>query len=187
MASQKLICLLQKVLSVCGQDVIVKEEVPIELHPDYEYVETGQEMIFLTPSVSSADSGYQNLNIQEMSTVGLVCREGVEEQTQFTGDHRQLEHNVSEILNKDLGCSEEGLNQSVESNRNTKYMGTVVSNEDTAGEFVEQTGIETLKAQPWLSGKTYVMPRRPLFGTAKETSSIRLQPSSVEQVGSLKW
>jgi hypothetical protein len=163
----------------------VKEEETIELHPDYEFVESDQEMILA--SISSADSGYQNLNIQEMSTVGLACKEGVEMQTQFTGDHRQLEHNVSEILNKDLGCSEEGSKQSVECNRNAKYMGTLVSNEDTAGEFVEQTGIETLRAQSWFSGKIYVMPRRPLSETAKEASSIHLQPSSVEQVGSLKW
>jgi hypothetical protein len=96
----------------------------------------------------------------------------------------QLEHIVSEILSKELGCNEEGSNQSAEVTRNAKYMGTVVTSEDTACEFVEQTGSDTLTAKLQFSGKTYVRQRRPIFGTAKED---HLQPFSVEQAGSLKW
>jgi hypothetical protein len=184
----KIICLIRKVLSVCGQDIVVKEEMAIDLHPDLEYLECGQEMFCLASGISTADNGYHNLN-----TVVLDCSEGEPEQTQFTGGHRQLEHNVSEILSQELRCSEGGSHQSVES-ISGEFMGTVVSNEDTAGEFVEHTGSVSLRAKPQFSGKTDVMLRRPLFGTAKEdvnemekSSGIHLQPFSVELVGSLKW
>jgi hypothetical protein len=193
MACKKLICLLQKVLSVCGQDVVVKEETAIELHPDFENVESGEEMICFATS-GSTDSEYQSLNVQEMSTVVLACSEGAPEQTQFAGNHRQLEHNISEILSQELGCSEEGSHQSVESIISANYMGTLVSNEDTTHEFVEQAGNVTYTVKSQSSGKTDVLLRRPIFGTANQdinevekASSIHLQPFSLERVGSLKW
>jgi hypothetical protein len=189
-----MICLIQKVLSVFGQDVVVKEEMAIELNPDFEDLECGQEMICLASSVGTADDECQSLNIEEMNTVVLACSEGVPEETQFTGGHRQLEHNVSEIQSQELRCNGEGSHQSVESIRSTEYMGAAVLNEDAAGECVEQTGSLTLRAKPDLSGQSDVMLRRPCFGTAKkdvnETEKalgIHMQPFSVERVGSLKW
>lgn len=190
----KIICLIQKVLSICGQDIVVKEEMAIEPHPDSEYMEHDQEMICLASSISTADNGYRNLNTDEMNTVVPGCSEGVPEQTQFSEGHRQLEHNVSEIQNQELRCSEGGSHHSVESIRSAEFMGTLVSTEDTADEFVEQTGGMALGAKPQFSGKTDTMLRRPWFGTAKEdenemekSSGIRLQPFSVERVESLKW
>jgi hypothetical protein len=161
----------------------------IDPHPDFEYMECGQEMFCSASSINTADNGYHNLN-----TVVLDCSEGEPEQTEFTRGHRQLEHNVSEIQSQELRCSEGDSHQSVESIRGDELMGTVVSNEDTAGEFVEQTGNMTLRAKPHFSGKTDVMLRRLLFGTANEavnemekSSGIHLQPFSVVLVGSLKW
>lgn len=184
--SCKIICLIQKVLSICGQDIVVKEEMTIEPHPD-------QEMIRLASSISTADSGYQNLNTDEMSIVVLGCNEGVPEQTQFTSGHEQLEHNVSEFQSQELRHTERGFDHSVES-ISSEFVGTVMSNEDTAGEFVEQTGSMTLGMIPQSSGKTDIMLRRPWFGTAKEdvnemanSSGFHQQPITVERVESLKW
>lgn len=184
--SCKVICLIQKVLSICGQDIVVKEEMTIEPHPD-------EEMINLASSISTADSGYQNLNTDEMSIVVPGCNEGVPEQTHFTGGHEQLEHNVSEIQSQELRHTEGGCHHSVES-VSSEFMGTLISNEDTAGEFVEQTGSMTLEMIPQFSEKTDIVLRRHWFGTAKEDGNkmaqspgIHLQPFTVERAGSLKW
>jgi hypothetical protein len=192
--SCKIICLIQKVLSICGQDIVEKEEMAIEPHPGFEDTECGREMISLASNINTADNGYQNLNTDEMSTVVLGSSEGVPEQTQFAGCHRQLEHNVSEIQRQELRCGEEGSHQSVESIRSAEFMGTLVSNEDTAGEFVERTGNVTHRAKPQFSRKTDIMLTRPRFGTAKEhvnemekSSVIHVQLISAERVGCLKW
>jgi hypothetical protein len=190
----KIICLILKVLSICGQDIVEKEEMVIEPHSDFEDMECGQEMVCLASSNSTADHGYRDLNTDVMRTAVLSSNEAVPEQTQFAGDHRQLEHNVSEIQSQELRCSEGGSHQSVESIRCAEFMRTWISNEDTAGEFVEQTSNVTLRLKPQFSGETDVMLRKALFGTAKEdvnevekSSGCRLQLFSFESVGSLKW
>lgn len=166
----------------------------IEPCPDFEYMECDQEMICLASNISTAGSGKQNLNTDEMGTIELGCSEDVPEQTQFAEGHRQLEHNISEIQSQELRCSEGGSHHSVESIRSAEFMGTLVSIGDTASEFVEHTGSMTRRVKPQFSGKTDTMLRRPWYGTAKEdvnemeiSSGIHLQPFSVEQVGSLKW